>query len=122
MKLKHLHIHCRNRAASEMFYARWIGLTVARKGECLTFMTDGDDFDLALMDDANPAPVPGWFHFGAKLGSAAEVQAAYRRMSEAGLPMRKALYDDEDLVSFRVEDPDGYAIEIYWERPGASLD
>ena len=29
--------------------------------------------------------------------------------------MPKPLFETEDFVSFRCTDPDGYAIEIYWE-------
>lgn len=122
MELTHLHLHTRNRSTAEAFYADWLGMTVDRQGECLTFMTDGQGFDLALMDDPNPAPMPAWFHFGTRLGSAALVREAYRRMAGAGLTIRKPLYEDESLSTFRVEDPDGYAIEIYWERPGTPLD
>jgi hypothetical protein len=32
------------------------------------------------------------------------------------------LYQDGSLVSFRCADPDGYAIEVYWEASGAPLD
>ena len=122
MKLTHLHLHTRNRSTAEAFYADWLGLSVDRKGECLTFMTDGQGFDLALMDDPDPTPTPAWFHFGTKVGSAELVRETYQRMAGAGLKIRKPLYEDESLSSFRVEDPDGYAIEIYWERPGAPLD
>jgi hypothetical protein len=36
-------------------------------------------------------------------------------MSDSGVVILKPLYQDDDLVSFRCADPDGYAIEIYWE-------
>ena len=122
MGLKHLHLHTRDRTTAEAFYTHWLGLTVDRRGECLTFLTDGQGFDLALMDDKDPAPMPAWFHFGTKLADAEQVQCTYERMAEAGLKIRKALYRDDSLATFRVEDPDGYAIELYWERPGAPLD
>jgi catechol-2,3-dioxygenase len=115
MNLKHLHLHVRHRPAAEAFYATWLGMTVARRGESLTFMSDDDGFDLALMDDAAPAPMPAWFHFGCRLPTSQAVVETHRRMSEAGIPIRKALYEDDSLVSFRCADPDGYSIEIYWE-------
>lgn len=115
MDLKHLHLHTRDRRAAERFYLDWLGLTVARREEGLSFLTDTQGFDLALMDDPAPQPLPAWFHFGSKLASADEVQALYERMRRAGLPMRKPLYRDDTLALFRVEDPDGHSIEIYWE-------
>ena len=123
MNLKHLHIHVRDRPAAEAFYAAWLGMRVARRGESLTFMTDDDDFDLALMDDSAPGPMPVWFHFGYRLETAQAVVDLHQRMSMAGVAIRKALYEDESLVSFRCADPDGYNIELYWEvEGGAPLD
>jgi catechol-2,3-dioxygenase len=121
MHIAHLHLHTRDRPAAEAFYERWLRLTVDRRGDRLSFLTDGHGFDLALMDDPEPAALPAWFHFGVKLASADEVQAAYDEMARSGLTIRKPLYRDDDLASFRVEDPDRHAIEVYWERPGAPL-
>ena len=122
MKLAHLHLHVRDRAAAEAFYASWFGMSAARRGSSLTFMTDDAGFELALMEDRDPASMPSWFHFGYRLPSPQAVVDLHRRMSAAGVPVRKALFEDASLVSFRCADPDGYAIEIYWEAPGAPLD
>jgi len=97
-------------------------MRVARRNECLTFMTDDAEFDLALMQDNDATPLPSWFHFGCKLASAKEVGALHNEMLARGLSVAKPLYESETLASFRVRDPDGYAIEIYWEQPGAPLD
>src|SRR5208337_2173078 len=104
------------------FYVAWLGMSVARRGEALTFMTGGDGFDLALMDDEAPSPMPAWFHFGYRLGTAEAVVGLYRRMSQSGVTIRKPLYEDQALVSFRCADPDGYTIELYWEAKGARID
>ncbi len=122
MNLTHLHLHVRKRAAAETFYGTWLGMRVARRGESLTFMTDDRGFDLALMDDMEPGPMPAWFHFGCRLATAQAVLDLHRRMSRSGVTIRKALYEDESLVSFRCADPDGYAIEIYWEAKDAVPD
>jgi catechol 2,3-dioxygenase-like lactoylglutathione lyase family enzyme len=89
MDIRHLHLNVRDRSVSETFYREWLGLKVDRRGECLTFMTDGSGFDLALMHDSEPAPLPGWFHFGCKLSSSAEVVALHRRMLEHDLPWQR---------------------------------
>jgi catechol-2,3-dioxygenase len=122
MRLNHLHLHTRDRADSEAFYQKWLRMSVARKGDRLTFMSDGAGFDLALMDDSAPATLPAWFHFGFRLENASAVVELFDSMMRAGVSMRKALYQDETLVSFRCADPDGYALEIYWEEDGAALD
>ena len=85
------------------------------RGESLTFLGDESGFDLALMDDREPGRMPAWFHFGYRLDSAQEVVDIHDRMSDSGVAIVKPLYRDDSLISFRCSDPDGYAIEIYWE-------
>jgi catechol-2,3-dioxygenase len=122
MKLKHLHLNVRDRPASEAFYATWLGMSVARREERMTFLTDEDGFELDLMDDDQPGPMPSWFHFGYRLPSAEAVVELHRRMSEFGLAIRRPLAQDHSAALFRCADPDGYAIEIYWEAPHAPLE
>ena len=57
---------------------------------------------------------PTWFHFGFRLASAADVRDLHGRMSAGEAPVRP-LHDDADYVWFRCADPDGHAIEVYWE-------
>ena len=115
MRLNHLHLHVRDRRAAETFYARWLGMKVVRQGESLAFLSDEQGFDLALMDDSDPGRMPTWFHFGYRLDSARDVVALHERMNAAAVVILKPVYEDSELVSFRCADPDGYAIEIYWE-------
>ena len=122
MELKHLHLHVRDRAVAEQFYAQWFHLTVARRGESLTFMNDEANFELALMDDPVPDALPAWFHFGFRLTTAEAVASLHQKMNVGGVPIIKPLYQDESLISYRCVDPDGHAIEVYWEAKGAPLD
>jgi catechol-2,3-dioxygenase len=110
-----LHLHVRDRNSSETFYEKWLGLRVVRHGETLTFMEDDTGFSLALMDDLHPEKLPDWFHFGSRLDSPEAVQKMREAMTLASIPLARPLYRDETLASFRCSDPDGYAIEIYWE-------
>ena len=55
MNLKHLHLHVRDLGVAEGFYRDWFGLAVSRRYDGLTFLTDDDRFDLALMKDDAPA-------------------------------------------------------------------
>jgi catechol-2,3-dioxygenase len=122
MELKHLHLHVRSRAKSTAFYSEWFGLTTQRSFDSLTFLTDGAGFELALMADAAPQPMPPWFHFGFRLQSAAAVVALSEQMQGAGVALAKGIYQDESLASFRCIDPDGYVIEVYWEATAAPVD
>jgi catechol 2,3-dioxygenase-like lactoylglutathione lyase family enzyme len=115
VNIQHLHLHVRDRHASERFYERWLGLRIARRGHRLTFMEDDAGFSLALMDDPAPARLPDWFHFGTRLESPQAVEELHAAMNAAEVPMARPLYADETLTSFRCTDPDGYAIEIYYE-------
>jgi catechol 2,3-dioxygenase-like lactoylglutathione lyase family enzyme len=115
MDLTHLHLHTRDRARAAAFYRRWFGLAVKSEGGAITFLQGDRDFLFALMDDPAPAPMPSWFHFGVRVDSAARVAATLDAMSAAGVPILKPLYRDDTLASYRCADPDGYAIEVYWE-------
>jgi catechol-2,3-dioxygenase len=119
MALQHLHLHVRDRARSEAFYAAWFGMAVQRRGSEISFMTDEREFLLALMDDAAPAPLPAWFHFGMRLASAAEVLALHERMAASAVAIRKPVHQNESLVSYRCADPDGHVIEVYREAEQA---
>jgi catechol 2,3-dioxygenase-like lactoylglutathione lyase family enzyme len=113
MDITHLHLHVRDRARSEAFYARWLGLAHAFGAEGITFMTGERDFLLALMDDPAPAPMPAWFHFGTRVASIARLRELLGEMEAAGVPIVKPLHEGPTVASFRCADPDGYAIEVY---------
>ncbi len=118
MDLNHLHLHVRNQAAAAAFYMRYLGFTEhARHGAAgeILFLRNRDGFDLALVEDPDPAAFPRWFHFGSRLIDAAAVRALHALMVTDGVPLPMALVDDPDFVCFRCVDPDGHPIEIYWE-------
>jgi catechol 2,3-dioxygenase-like lactoylglutathione lyase family enzyme len=114
MDVAHLHLHVRDRSRSLAFYERWFKLRVAINGSDITFLHGDTKFLFALMEDAAPAPMPPWFHFGIRMDSAAQVQEALADMQQAGVPIVKPLYTDPALTSFRCADPDAYTIEVYW--------
>jgi catechol-2,3-dioxygenase len=115
MALNHLHLHVRDRSVAENFYSSWFGMHVQRQLDEITFMTDEQEFLLALMHDPGAAPLPPWFHFGFRQPSSAAVIAMNAAMVAAGIPIKKAVHRDESLVSFRCADPDGQVIEVFWE-------
>jgi catechol 2,3-dioxygenase-like lactoylglutathione lyase family enzyme len=115
MDLNHLHLKVRSVERSKAFYARHFGLTEHVWHGDMVFMRDGSGMDLALAPAAEPAQMPGWFHFGFRLASKAAVQTLYDRLVAADVPIVEPLTRETDVTSFRCADPDGYAIEVYWE-------
>ena len=63
--------------------------------------------------------MPPWFHFGFRIASAPQVLALHERMEASGVAIRKPVYQDDSLVSYRCADPDGHVIEVYWEAEPA---
>ncbi len=115
MDVSHLHLHVRDRRKASEFYRRWFRLAVLREDDETTFLTGSGDFLLALMEDADPAPIPPWFHFGIRLPSRDALRDMHARMQRDEVELAKPLYEDSTFMSFRCRDLDGHAIEIYWE-------
>ncbi len=109
MDLNHLHLGVDDVEKSAAFYEKlgfrnhdvWHGGAL--------FMRNDDGFDLALGTHGR-AEMPEWFHIGFKLRTADEVRAL-----QAVCAPVLAAGDDPDFVWFRGADPDGYAVEVYWE-------
>lgn len=116
MDITHLHLHVRDRARAVDFYRRWFALSTQREGDGITFLRGSRDFLLALMDDADPAPPPPWFHFGVAMPSLDALRALHASMQQASVPIAKPWYEEERVASFRCRDPDGYPVEIYWQQ------
>jgi catechol 2,3-dioxygenase-like lactoylglutathione lyase family enzyme len=116
VNLNHLHLKVRSVDRARAFYARYFGLADHVWHGDMVFMRDGAGMDLALAPAEAPEPMPAWFHFGFRLENRQAVVALHEEMSAAGAAITDSLADDGDLVFFRVADPDGYAIEVYWEE------
>ena len=114
MDITHLHLNTRDRARSEAFYRDWFGLAVKKKGETITFMKGERDFLLVLMDDAEPAEPPPWFHFGMCMDSPDAVRAKHDALAAGGVAITRPMKNEPAITSFRCADPNGYSIEIYW--------
>lgn len=107
----HLHLHVRDPERSRAFYGRHFGLHLDRRHGDILFLGNDHGFDLALAPEADPAPLPPWFHFGFRLPTADAVRALHAELGDAA----DELNAWDDLVTFRCRDPDGYLIEVYWE-------
>ena len=115
MDLNHLHLHVRDLERSQRFYETYFDFHERVRHGDILFLQNAEGFDLALVPDREPAALPGWFHFGFRMPSAASVREFHARLAAAGERLPRPLVDEEDLVSLRVSDPDGYTIEVYWE-------
>jgi catechol-2,3-dioxygenase len=113
--LNHLHLHVRDVLRSRRFYEQYFDFAPHVQHGEIAFLRNERHFDLALAPDGAPAGFPGWFHFGFRLPGPDAVRALYARMQADRVTIVKPLYEDDDLVSFRCADPDGYGIEVYWE-------
>jgi catechol 2,3-dioxygenase-like lactoylglutathione lyase family enzyme len=119
MDLNHLHLKVRSVERSKLFYSRHFGLAEHVWHGDMVFMRDGSGMDLALAPSAEPAQMPAWFHFGFRLETVDAVEALHARLVADGVPIREPLTHEDDVVSFRCADPDGYQVEVYWEpQPG----
>ncbi len=47
--------------------------------------------------------------------SLAALRALHASMQHAEVPIAKPGYEGERFASFRCRDPDGYAVEVYWQ-------
>lgn len=77
-------------------------------------MRDDAGMDLALAP-GTPGQLPAWFHFGFRLETADKVRDLHVRLTAEGTEMAAPLSEEPDFVWFRCRDPDGHAIEVYWE-------
>jgi catechol 2,3-dioxygenase-like lactoylglutathione lyase family enzyme len=115
MQLGHLGLPVRDHERSLTFYATYFGFdpaTAQTYDDGTVIVRNRDGFDLALHPTTDEISMPEFLHFGFHLGTPEEVRALRERLRD-----RVIEYDEEaDLVSFKCLDPDGWRVEVYWER------
>ena len=116
MDLNHLHLHVRSIPGARAFYETWFGFgTEGVREEGFLIVRNPDGFDLALNEDPEPPQMPHWFHFGFRLPSREAVRTLHDRMVAAGVSIKTPLKDYGTWMKFACRDPDGYAVEVYYE-------
>ncbi len=113
-RLRHLHLHIQNLKRSLDFYEGVLGMKVSRSFDGITLVTDGRGFELALKEDQQPAKVPSWFHFGFPLDSFVELERVYAELAHCEF-IKPLETDPDGHSSFRIQDPDGYGVEFYFD-------
>lgn len=114
MRFAHLNLDLER---SRRFYREWLGFDgeemVVEDGTL--FLRNAEGFDLALHPGTPPRPPAPTIHFGLRFDAPDGVRALAARMVDAGVQLTET-YDDEEYVTRKVLDPDGYEIELYWQR------
>ena len=113
----HLNLTVTDVVRSVAFYQRWLafGPEDRRFPDGTIFIRDAEGTDLALHAGAVAADALDSFHFGFRRESAEEVRSLQADLHAAGVPIFE-LAEEVDLVSLKLRDPDGYLVEVYWER------
>lgn len=116
MDLNHLHLHVRDISRVRQFYETYFGFRrEILKEDDFLIVRNSSGFDLAFMQDPNPATMPRWFHFGFRFSSRRAVQGLHDRMAGEGVNVLRPVKDHGSWMSFKCADPDGYAVEVYYE-------
>lgn len=121
MRLIHLGLPVRDIRRSSGFYETYFGFdpaTAQRYPDGTVIIRDADGFDLALHPVDEVGRAPEFLHFGFRAGDPAEVRTLRARLVADGVEIIEA-YDEPDYVAFKVADPDGHRVEIYWEPPSS---
>lgn len=124
MRLNHLDLSVSDVAAEAAFLERFFGFHLLQsKGNGGMVILQGEDgFVLVLtrMGASAAEAYPKTFHIGFLVGSAAEVRAMHRRLSEAALPECSPVGEQRGSVLFYCRSPGGLLIEV-GHRPDARL-
>jgi catechol-2,3-dioxygenase len=62
--------------------------------------------------------LPGWFHFGFFVESAAACQGLYERMQREQVPIVRPLVS-EPFTNYFCADPDGHLVQVYFDPRAA---
>jgi catechol 2,3-dioxygenase-like lactoylglutathione lyase family enzyme len=114
--MDHLALAVGNREASRRFYTTYLGFdTGAREyDDGVLMLYNSHGFALALGPSEGAVAMPSFFHFGISLPSPAQVRSFRDRLAADGVTI-VGEWEEDDYVSVKCLDPDGYVVEISWE-------
>jgi len=119
MRLTHLGLPVGDVERSLRFYERHFGFdpaTAQRYPDGTVIVRDAHGFDLALHLVDAPGESPEFLHFGFRAAEPGDVRALRDRLAADGAEILEAC-DEPAYVAFKVPDPDGHRVEVYWEPP-----
>jgi glyoxylase I family protein len=116
LSLDHLALAVKDQERSASFYSKYFGFAPeAEPREDGTVMLHNDGgFSLALGIAEEQPSMPGFFHFGFSAGSPENVRTMRDRLRGDGIGL-VGEWEEENYVSIKFPDPDGYVIEYSWE-------
>lgn len=106
----------RDPARSLALYRDNIGIEGAVREEHYGFViTAPAGLSFTLVRGEQPADGVGETHIGVSLAGAGEVRAERLRLTELGIAELE-WWDEPGYVSTKVNDPDGYPLEVAWDE------
>lgn len=116
MRLNHLALTVADTERSRRFYQGVLGFECSvREEDDGLLLTAPDGFVLGFLE-GEPPEQRERVHFGFGLESADEVREMRRHLLGSGVH-EVEWWELPEFVSTKVEDPDGYIVEIFWEEP-----
>lgn len=115
--MDHLAIPVRDQERSRRFYETYFGFgarPARRYDDGVLMLYDANGFALALGPTQKPIGRPAWMHFGVSLRDRDAVLALRDRLVADGVELVEE-WDEQDYVSVKCRDPDGYIVEAAWE-------
>lgn len=116
MSLTHLQLAVSSLKESSLFYQKILGFHSVFIDRCIEFLRDENGFELVLNESEPVVKMPDWFHIGRVCQAEDEVQEIWRLANEMKCPIHKPLTNREDAIFFYCLDPNGYPIEIYFDK------
>lgn len=114
--IDHIGLACRDPQRSLRFYRDVLGVEGAvREAADGYVITTPAGVHFTLLRGEPPASM-GDFHVGVSLADAAAVRTARTKLAGLGL-VEHEWCDEDDYVSVKVLDPDGYVVEVSWDAP-----
>ena len=115
--MKHLALPVSDQERSRRFYESYFGFDAEparRYDDGVLMLYNGDGFALALGPTREPIRLPRFLHFGISLPSPDAVRRFRDRLANDGVTIVEA-WDEQQYISVKCLDPDGYVVEAAWE-------
>lgn len=115
--MNHLALAVHDQDRSRLFYERYLGFGAAparRYPDGTLMLYDERGFALALGLVEGDIRLPAFLHFGKDARSPDEVRSLCDLLRADGVQV-VGVWEEQDYVSVKFSDPDGYVVEVAWE-------